>query len=284
MMAILLVVVVTTVMTHVTVSSNANLRRTSVLTHLNQAQHYTDALLTYAERVLVLDKYRSSADSLDEDWAQRLPAYSIDGGEVSGHINEYSSRFNLAQLRIADRFAVDVFYRLFSLLALPRRQADAVIEQIRQGQRVSVIGAFASAGMAEADIHRVSPFFSFLPINSEKLNMNVVSPEVFAAYFEMTIESAKNLLAERLSNPIQNQSELMAFASKHNLLGKKAAGTGQNAVSVIELKFSTQSRYFQVVGQVQIGDAVQSVVAYYDRASARRLTRLSRRHSQLMYE
>ncbi len=283
LMALMVVAVVASVIAGVAVMTHYSVRRSGVIAHLQQAESYNDGLLLYAQRLLQMDALSTKYDSLHEDWATLKPAFPVDGGQVSGHINELSSRFNLAGLRINDPFEEKVFKRLFHRLSASTAQAERVIHSVRSGLVADVIGAFVAAELDEDLIYRLAEYFCFLPINAEKLNLNVVSPAVLAAYLNMSEARAQEILRQRLQKPLTSQKDLLDFANRHAIGQIGIDALKQNSPSIIELRFGVKSRYFQLVGETQVGNARAVTVAVVDRSGSQ-LILLSKRFSKLPAE
>lgn len=283
LMALTLVVVVTSVITGVALTTNYALRRSAVLSHGQQAAAYADGAVSLAEQLLQVDSFSSNSDDINEAWAQTLPAYPVEGGEVRGRIHELSSRFNLAMLADENPFEVDVFKRLWETLGGAQQIANAIVNAVRSGQYASVIGAFVAAGVDEMAIHQRAMYFNYLPINVEKLNINLVSPQVFAAYFEVTLSRATEILSTLKDNPLRKLTDLKDFANQHHIAHLRVDSNRQNAPSVIELRFDVKSRYFQVVGEATLGEARAVSIVTVDRGR-QHITRLSKRLSKLVTE
>lgn len=283
LMALILVMLITSVMVGVALTGNYTMRRSGALTHLTQAHAYNRGVLAYAEKVLMLDRYQSQADSVNEDWALKMPPYPVDGGQVSGHINELSSRFNLATLHLDNPFEIAVFERLWEHLGYSRSQASTIIETVRTQQYFSVIGALIAAGLSDNELNQAAPYLTYLPSNAEKLNINLVSPPVFAAYLAIPLPRATEILSERRQQPLTDANALLAFANRHGIGQITTDSLKQTAPSVIELRFGVTSRYFQVVGTANIGEANHSMVATVER-NKQRIKLLSKRFSQLPTE
>lgn len=74
------------------------IRRSAVLLHQQQARLYTLGGELWAISILKRDRQESESDSLDEDWANMPPSLPVQGGTVSGRIEDLQGRFNLNNL------------------------------------------------------------------------------------------------------------------------------------------------------------------------------------------
>jgi general secretion pathway protein K len=80
------------------------------------------------------DARESDYDSLDEDWATALPPIAVEGGLVSGKVEDLQGRFNLNNLVGEDGKASETdrayFIRLLELLGLEPSLADILTDWI----------------------------------------------------------------------------------------------------------------------------------------------------------
>jgi|GEM_PF-4420581 len=262
LMAMTLVVIVTSILANAALSTYYTLHRSGTIVHLTQASTYNQAALNYAKTLLRLDSLQNSYDSSDETWAQRLPAYPVEGGEVSAYINDLSGHFNLTNLTLEDPFEAAVFRRLFAFLSLSTKQADKVIDTARRQQYSSVIGLFAASQLSEAAINRIAPYFAYFPSNAQKININTTPAEILAAYFDLTIWQAQSLKDYLTHHPLKNTKQLSEFGLKHGIsqitIGKYGGG-------VLELRFAVSSRFFQVISIASVGNTRATLVATIDR-------------------
>ncbi len=283
LMALTLVVVVASVISGVSLMTNYALRRSAVLTHNQQATAYTSGAMKLAMQLLKVDKLTSQSDHRNEDWSKPLPAYPVEGGQVQVAIHELSSRFNLKHLEIDDAFEKKVFKRLWKSLGGSTGQAEKSMAIIADKPYFSVIGALSAAAVDEQTIHRLAPYFTYLPINAEKLNVNLVSAPVFAAYLNMTVARAKIILEKIRTQPIDDNNRLKQFAQRQGLLKIKTDALNQNAPTVIELRFGVSSRYFQIVSEARVGDSTAVKVVTVDRGNTT-LDIISQRRNKLANE
>jgi len=74
------------------------IRRSTLLLHQQQARLYTLGVEQWAGAILKRDRQKSNTDHLGEDWATLPPALPVEGGSLSGHIEDLQGRFNLNNL------------------------------------------------------------------------------------------------------------------------------------------------------------------------------------------
>lgn len=283
LMALMVVLVVSSVVVGVAVTTHYTVRRGGLITHLNQAQAYNRGALVFAQKLLKTDSFQNRYDGLNEMWAQKIPAFAVEGGQVSGRIHELNSRFNLAGLQLDDTFEQGVFERLWDILEADVKQGEKVIELAKTKRYLSVIGLFTAAGIDEAELARLAPYFVYLPTNANRLNINCVSAAVLAAYLSIHVERAEQLLKPLRKQPLPDKQALLRFANRQQIAHIGISALDPTSVSVIELRFGVQSRYFQVVGETTIGDVQSVAVTMLDR-SGQSVNILNQRLSKLSTE
>jgi general secretion pathway protein K len=111
-----------------------DVRRTGNLLHGEQAYAYALAAESWAEVILRRDADDSEIDTLAENWATALPPISVEGGFVSGRIEDLQGRFNVNNLVDTDGEPsepdLEYFKRLLVLLGLEPELATALLDWI----------------------------------------------------------------------------------------------------------------------------------------------------------
>ena len=111
-----------------------DVRRTGNLLHGEQAYAYALAAESWAEVILRRDADDSKIDTLAEDWATALPPIAVEGGFVSGRIEDLQGRFNVNNLVGPDGKPsepdLEYFKRLLGLLEIERGLAMALLDWI----------------------------------------------------------------------------------------------------------------------------------------------------------
>jgi len=113
---------------------HVDVRRTGNLLHGEQAYAYALAAESWAEVILGRDANDSKIDTLAEDWATALPPIAVEGGFVSGRIEDLQGRFNVNNLVGADgkpsKPDLEYFKRLLGLLDVEPGLATALLDWI----------------------------------------------------------------------------------------------------------------------------------------------------------
>ncbi|MDH3560833.1 MAG: type II secretion system minor pseudopilin GspK [Gammaproteobacteria bacterium] len=132
--ALLVVSLATVAAVAMATRQHIDVRRTGNLVHGEQAYAYALAAESWARVTLRKDARESNYDALDEDWATALPPIAVEGGLVSGRVDDLQGRFNLNNLVGEDGKASDAdqayFTRLLDLLGLELSLADTLTDWI----------------------------------------------------------------------------------------------------------------------------------------------------------
>ncbi|ROR29564.1 type II secretion system minor pseudopilin GspK [Inmirania thermothiophila] len=109
-------------------------RRTELVVQRLQAAEYARAAVAWAGRILARDRDEGPVDHPGEDWARRLPPLAVEGGAVSGYIEDMQGRLNLNNLVDEEgrprEAEVERLRRLLRVLELDPALADAVVDWI----------------------------------------------------------------------------------------------------------------------------------------------------------
>ncbi len=132
--ALLVVAMATVAAVAMATRQHIDVRRTGNLVHGEQAYAYALAAESWARVILRRDARESDYDSLDEDWATALPPIAVEGGLVSGRVEDLQGRFNLNNLVGEDGKASEAdrayFIRLLELTGLEKSLADTLTDWI----------------------------------------------------------------------------------------------------------------------------------------------------------
>lgn len=235
-----------------------DIRRTASVIDREQAYQYALGVEVWAQQILARDKRDNSVDNLDEDWAKVLPPIAVDGGAVTGRLEDLQGRFNLNNLVNAEgkRSEEDVkrFERLLETLELNKELALVVLDWIDRDIEPSYPGAedpeylggdppyrtanapFASVselrlvkGISREDYARLEPHVAALPFRTA-VNVNTASaPVIRAAIQSITLEDAQALVEARKGSPFD---KFEAFEQHSVLAGRGISPSEKEALSV----------------------------------------------------
>jgi general secretion pathway protein K len=227
--------------------------------------------LDWARLILREDSKTGTVDHLGEPWAvplaeARLSSFLAadkdhnaddEGGLdafLSGSITDLQSRYNVRNLVQQDPNAaaaeLRVFTRLCEFAGVPASTAQAVAQGLRAAAsgdsnaapEPQTVEELAWLGVSPNDLKRLEPFITVLPSGVSTVNANTAPREVIAAVVDtLDIGSAERLVQARQREPIKDtQSQLPAILP----------------IGLDLRRLTVGSSYFEVQGQVRLGDRV----------------------------
>jgi general secretion pathway protein K len=246
-----------------------DVRRTGNLLHGEQAYAYALAAESWAEVILQRDAGDNKIDTLGEDWATALPPIAVEGGFVSGRIEDLQGRFNVNNLVGADGKPsvpdLEYFKRLLGLLEVEPGLATALVDWIdadinatfpdgaeddiyllenppyRAANRplVSTSELRLVKGYSPEIIALLEPFITALPERTA-LNVNTASPMVLQAlHADLGAIDAEQIIEARGEDGF---TELDAFLALDALAGLQ-----------LDVDVGVKSDWFSVLTDVRIG-------------------------------
>lgn len=292
LLSVLLVVVLATIAAvAMTSRQQVDIRRTENILRNDQVHLYLLGAEDWARQLLARDAEESNTDTLDEDWATVLPPMPIEGGSISGEIEDLQGRFNLNSLLLdgqLDEENYKRFKRLLDLLELPASIADATVDWLDGNQEPRPQGAedivylgmefphrVANGEMASSSellympdmdydkFEKLKPFVCALPGNTP-ININTAPAAVLATIVEdVSLQSAEQLVEERGAQGYASVDEFL----KHQLFaGKKPVKSG----------LSVNSQHFLLSARVELGQSQSSLQSIVKRVSNNNLIVLQR--------
>lgn len=287
LITVLLVVAIVTVVSAAMVArQQLSIRATSNQLQARQAWHYALGGEALAQAILARDLKggepgAAAIDHLLEPWAQPLPAFEIDQGEILVRIEDLAGRFNLNDLlrdQQPNPAAVEQFRRLLLRLQISAPYAERLLDWIDPDQQPSgELGAednvylgldtpYRSAGrrlhdlselrllldMREEDFQRLAPYVVALPPNVP-LNVNTASAMVLSSLSDnLSLGAAESLVELRRAVPFRNSA---AFLAQPALAGTTLQGTA----------LAVGSQFFQATSEVRVGDRRLALVSLLQR-------------------
>ena len=287
LITVLLVVAIVTVVSGAMVArQQLSIRASSNQLQARQAWHYALGGEALAQAILARDLKggepgAAAIDHLLEPWAQPLPAFEIDQGEILVRIEDLAGRFNLNDLlrdQQPNPAAVEQFRRLLLRLQISAPYAERLLDWIDPDQQPSgELGAednvylgldtpYRSAGrrlhdlselrllldMREEDFQRLAPYVVALPPNVP-LNVNTASAMVLSSLSDnLSLGAAESLVELRRAVPFRNSA---AFLAQPALAGTTLQGTA----------LAVGSQFFQATSEVRLGDRRLALVSLLQR-------------------
>jgi general secretion pathway protein K len=226
--AVLVVAIGTMIAVNLMWRGTLDLRRAEAALAADQGFMYVQGAEAWAADILRQDLVDSpDADHLGEPWAIELPPLPVDGGTVTGRLEDLQGRFNLNNLVHGDGTESQLgrrqFERLLSSLDIDPMLAGAVVDWLDAdtdlrfpsgGEDVSYSGQdppyrtansmitspselMAIAGFDRESYQRLAPYVTVLP-NGTTLNVNTASELVLASLSDnIDMATAGTLIEER---------------------------------------------------------------------------------------
>ncbi len=294
LITVLLVVAIVTVVSAAMVArQQLSIRASSNQLQARQAWHYALGGEALAQAILARDLRAgttgepgasgeaAAVDHLLEPWAQPLPAFEIDQGEILVRIEDLAGRFNLNDLlrdQQPNPAAVEQFRRLLLRLQISAPYAERLLDWLDPDQQPSgEYGAednaylaldppYRNAGrrlhdlselrllldMREEDFQRLAPYVAALPPNVP-LNVNTASPMVLSSLSDnLSLGAAESLVELRRVAPFRNSA---AFLAQPAMAGTTLQGTA----------LAVGSQFFQATSEVRLGDRRLALVSLLQR-------------------
>ncbi|ABP77838.1 general secretion pathway protein K [Stutzerimonas stutzeri A1501] len=290
---LLVVAIVTVVSAAMMARQQLSIRATSNQLQARQAWHYALGGEALAQAILARDLRTgatgepgasgeaAAVDHLLEPWAQPLPAFEIDQGEILVRIEDMAGRFNLNDLlrdQQPNTAAVEQFRRLLLRLQISAPYAERLVDWLDPDQQPSgEFGAednaylaldppYRNAGrrlhdlselrllldMREEDFQRLAPYVAALPPNVP-LNVNTASAMVLSSLSDnLSLGAAESLVELRRVAPFRNSA---AFLAQPAMAGTTLQGTA----------LAVGSQFFQATSEVRLGDRRLALVSLLQR-------------------
>jgi general secretion pathway protein K len=254
--AILVVMIATTIIVSITHAEAFSIRKTARIQGLERASGYAVGLEDWARLFLVRDRQESAIDHLGEDWAIGIPGLPIEGGFLSGSIQDEQAKFNINNLlgseesvvrfrRLCDNLLEDEPTFIDPLLDWMDADFDIRYPDGAEGQyetyrvanrSLSDISELMLIKNMTAEIYeKLKPHITALPAPTT-INVNTMTDEVFLSLAETV--NLEQYLEER---------EAEAFVDIPSFIERL-----QLAIPVAGLSSSTS--YFNARGTVVQGD------------------------------
>ena len=260
LLAMLIVVIGTTIAINVSHEEKFTIRKSAHVHLLDRAQQYALGLEDWSRIYLRKDLEDSKIDSLDEDWALGIPGLPIEGGYLSGYIEDEQAKFNINSL-LESELAVIRFRRLCDNLDVDQRFIAALMDWIDQDFDVrypdgmeDTYETYRVANREMADISELLLVHNMTPEIYEKLkphitalprdtlmNLNTMSETVFGS-LDQDLDPTEFIEAR----------ETEAFESVDKFVERLQVPLEIEGLSV-------NSEFFRAHGQVVQGDQSYSV-------------------------
>ena len=244
-----------------------DIHRTANIINFEQAYQYVLGAESWTKQILKRDLEDNKTDSLDDDWAKALPPLPIEGGQMTGQVEDLQARFNLNNL-VKDgkpnKLYIERFKRLLRNIGLNEDIAVVIVDWVDTNEETGFSGAedneylnstpaYRTANQPMDDVselllikgvgfeayEKLRPFVCVLKSEVE-INVNTASPEVLSSIVnDITFEDAKSLVEERNKETYKKIEDFY----EHPIL--KSTKVKREGLSV-------SSQYFQLNSTAQI--------------------------------
>ena len=255
LMAMLIVVIATTLAVNILHEESFTIRKSAHISLNDRAALYAVGLEDWARIYLKEDREESKTDSLDEYWATGIPGLPIEGGYLTGFVEDAQGRINLNSLvtseialtrfqRLCDNLDVDVTF-IPALLDwidadFDIRFPDGMEEnyqdyRVANREMVDISELLLVQNMNPEIYETLKPHITVLP-GTTTINVNTMSAEIF-----------KTLGPDLDVTAFLEARDDEAFSSVDDFIERVQAPIPVDGLSV-------DTRYFLARGQVVQGD------------------------------
>jgi len=275
--AILLLVTATAIIVSITHEQAFAIRKTSRIHLADRARLYALGLEDWAQIYLKNDRKDSEVDHLGEDWAVGVPGLPIEGGYLSGYMEDEQSRLNLNGLGESE-VSLNRFIRLCNNLDIDTSFVPALLdwvdtdldvrypdgaEELYENYRVAsrpmvdISELLLVKNVTPEIFNQLRPYITVLPV-ATNINVNTIPEAIYLALGE-------NLDAEAFVEARESEE----FNSVQDFITRLQ-------VPLEESGLSTGTNYFRAHGQVTQGDLVLSMVSLIHREDSGKTSVISR--------
>lgn len=271
--AVMVVAIAAIIATSMMKRQNFDTQRTANIIHRDQATAYALGAEHWAGVELSKDAKENNYDHLGENWAYELPPLPIDGGFITGQLQDLQGRFNLNS--VLDPLQAERLIRLCQAIGVEPDFVPALQDWIDGDTEVRDNGAedesytlldppYRTAnrfladtselllikGVSVQDYNNLTLYISALP-GISNINVNTASPALLQSLtYDVTMGEVEGIIALRADRPFQ---DIDVFIGESIFAGKE----------ISEDHLTVSSQYFLLTANVMLGDVpltLQSVL------------------------
>ena len=281
LITILVMVALATILAATIVKHQRNTAEgTAYLMRQNQALLYAKSAEAFFSELLVDDAENAAdVDHLQETWAKPMPAFPVEGGVVSGRLDDESGKFNLNGLIKSDGTVNEAaklwFEKILVRVGLPAQLSEAVIDWQDENDEVSGPMGAESAYYGSLTQGYLAPNRPFYHVEQLKLvrgfeghNYQLLAPYVSALSnheLKVNINTAPALLLASIDPKLdvaaiqnvqkQQQTNLKYFSNINELWELDPFNQVEEAQRVAVRDFlGVQSNYFKARVEVVLNE------------------------------
>jgi len=262
LMAMLIVVIGTTVAVSIVHEEKFTIRKTAHIQLMDRAALYAIGLEDWARIYLKKDSEDSDTDSLDEEWAIAIPGLPIEGGYLTGYVEDEQARFNLNTLVVSE-IALNRFRRLCDNLDVDDTFIPALMDWIDEDFDIRYPDGmeenyedYRVANREMADISELLLVQNVTPEIYEKLK-----PHITALPGTSTINV--NTMSEVILQSLAPDVDLSDFIEQRedDVFENVADFIERLQIPVEADGLSVDSRFFRTHGQVLQGEQLYNLTS-----------------------
>ncbi|NOZ37050.1 MAG: type II secretion system minor pseudopilin GspK [Gammaproteobacteria bacterium] len=270
---LLVVALATTAAVAMSSRQHIDIRRTQNTLFIGQATQYLYGVELWSQQILAKDRQDNKTDDNTEAWATRLPPLPIEGGYVSGQIEDLQGRFNLNNLQQSKAAGKREQARLRRLLAqleinpglinilldwIDSDQEARFPEGAEDGYYLGLKPPYRAANrllqssselmllkdMTQKEFNKLKPFITALP-QITAINVNTASVEVLMSLADnLSLADIQALVKRRKDKPYKKVGD---FLAEKAFAGKKIQAAG----------LTVSSNFFMLHAETGIGTLIQ---------------------------
>lgn len=292
----LILAIATIIAVSMSTHQQLDVHRSANILNYEQAYQYLGGAEAWAKQLLRRDRNANETDSFKDDWAKVLPPMKIEGGQITGKIEDLQARFNLNNLVQGgkpSKVDIEHFKQLLRVLNLPEEIAGYVVDWIDADEEPEFPGAEDNAYLGMTPAYRAAnqmmedvsellllkdvdykmyeqlrPYVCALPAYTP-VNLNTASAEVLSGMLPgISLEDAKTLVEDRGE---AGHDSVDNFFEHPLLQGKTFSKDG----------FSVASNYFRLTAVSNIANVTINFMSTLERDSTGAVRLIERNRGQL---
>ncbi len=262
LMAMLIVVIGTTVAVSIVHEEKFTIRKTAHIQLMDRAALYAVGLEDWARIYLKEDSEESDTDSLDEYWATGIPGLPIEGGYLTGYVEDEQARFNLNRLVVSE-IALNRFRRLCDNLDVDDTFIPALMDWIDEDFDIRYPDGmeenyedYRVANREMADISELLLVQNVTPEIYEKLKPHITA---LPGTSTINVNTMSEVILQSLAPDVDmsdfiEQREDDVFESVADFIARLQIPVEADGLSV-------DTRFFRTHGQVVQGDLLYNLTS-----------------------
>lgn len=285
--AVLVVAIASIIATSMMKRQNFDTQRTANIVHHDQAVAYALGAEHWAGIELTRDARANNNDHLSENWAVEIPPLPVEGGFVTGRLEDLQGRFNLNS--VLDPLQAERFTRLCQALDIDPGFIPALQDWIDSDTEERVNGAEDDSYTVLSPPYRAAN--RYLADTSELLQVKGVSVQDYNVLMfyvsalpggaEINVNTASAPVLQSLAEGIGPPDVNSVIAYRENRPYRKIDDFVKAQVfdekGMKEDYLSVSSQYFLLTANVMLGNAPLTLQSVLYRAPSGKITVMQRR-------